>query len=123
MADPRIAALADILIRYSIDLQPRTNTGDSGLYAGRAAHAGALSPRPRSRSLPVYPGRSARRGRILLRYGNDDQLQQTSPFTRHILENFDSRILIVAPENTRALTGIDPARVNLVNQANREWRG
>jgi aminopeptidase len=58
-------------------------------------------------------------GELLLRYGSDDQLQQTSPFTRHILENFDSRILIGAPDNTRALTGIDPARVNLVNQANR----
>ena len=122
MADPRIAALADILISYSLDLQPRQTLALHGstlaaplmlaLYR-RALEAGAYPY-----ILANVPGAEE----IFLRYGNDDQLQQVSPFTRHVLEQFDSRIQILAPENTRALTGIDPARINLVNQASRELR-
>jgi aminopeptidase len=119
MADPRIAALADILISYSIDLQPKQTLA---LQGSTAAAPLMLALYRRAIEAGAYPYILAEvhgAGEILLRYGNDDQLQQTSPFTRHVLENFDSRIQIIAPENTRAMTGIDPARVNLVNQANR----
>jgi aminopeptidase len=119
MTDPRIAALAEILISYSLDLQPRQTLAIQGstlaaplmlaLYR-RALEAGAYPY-----ILATVPGADE----IFLRYGNDDQLQQISPFSQHVLEQFDSRIQIIAPENTRALTGIDPARVGLVNQANR----
>lgn len=119
MADPRVAALADILISYSLALQPRQTFAIQGstlaaplmlaLYR-RALEAGAY---------PYILASLPETNEIFLRYGNDDQLQQISPFNRHVLENFDSRIQILAPDNTRALTGIDPARINLVNQANR----
>jgi aminopeptidase len=122
MADPRIAALADILISYSLDLQPRQTLALHGstlaaplmlaLYR-RALEAGAYPY-----ILATVPGAEE----IFLRYGNDDQLQQVSPISELVIDTFDSIIRLIAPENTRALTGIDPARQSLNLTANRDLR-
>lgn len=120
MADPRVAALADILISYSLDLQPKQTLAMQGSSLAAplmlALYRRALEAGAHPYIMAEVPGASE----MLLRYGNDDQLQHISPFTHHVLEHFDSRIQIIAPDNTRAMTSVDPSRVNIANQARRE---
>ncbi len=120
MTDPRVAALANVLISYAIDLQPRQTLSIQGTTLAAplmlALYQRALEAGAHPYILADVPGA----GEMLLRYGSDEQLQHIPPFTRHVLENFDSRIQIIAPDNTRAMTSVDPARIKVSNLARRE---
>jgi aminopeptidase len=122
MADPRVAALADVLIRYSVDLQPRQKVAIYGPTAALpllvALYRRALEAGGYPYLFPEVPDAAE----IFLRIGNDDQLQQVSPIAELVVDTFDSIIRLIAPENTRALTGVDPARQSLVMNANRDLR-
>ncbi len=50
---------------------------------------------------------------MLLREGNDEQLKWLSPVASMLAEVVDARLYIGAQENTKALSGIDPARAAL----------
>jgi aminopeptidase len=122
MADPRVAALADVLIRYSVDLQPKQTVA---LYGSTVAAPLLLALYRKALEVGAYPYIFADlpdAGEMLLRHGSDDQLQQVSPIATLVTDTFDSMIRLLAPENTRALTGVDPARQALVLNANRELR-
>ena len=56
---------------------------------------------------------------ILLREGNDEQLKWISPLASTLAETIDARLYIGAQSNTKALSGIDPARVALRQEAQR----
>src|SRR5690348_13966022 len=118
MADPRVAALADVLIRYSVGLQPRQTVAIQGPVAARpllvALYRSALEAGAHPYLFPDLP----EAGEIFLSIGNDEQLQQGSPVTELVVDTFDSIIRLFAPDNTRALSNIDPARQSLVLQAN-----
>jgi aminopeptidase len=48
---------------------------------------------------------------ILFRDGTDEQIQWVPPFLEMALLKTDAAILIQSTENTRALSGVDPARL------------
>ncbi|HMA37298.1 MAG TPA: aminopeptidase, partial [Chloroflexia bacterium] len=111
MADPRTATLAQILIHYSVAIQPGQTVAILGtptaaplikelyrsiLQAG--GHPYALTEIPDLRE-------------IALRAATDAQLSHLSPFLDVMIDRCDSIINLIAPENTRALTGVDPARL------------
>ena len=53
---------------------------------------------------------------------SDDQLRWISPVEELLAERVDARIVIRAPENTRSLTGVDPARQRLHGVAQQPLR-
>ncbi len=55
---------------------------------------------------------------ILLREGNDEQLLRSSPVLSALAECIDARLTIESESNTRAWSGIEPARVVRQRQAN-----
>jgi aminopeptidase len=120
MSDPRVTKLAQVLVNYSLALQP----GD--LFYLRAA------PLAQELSRAVYkeavlagahilyssglPGSQE----IFYRHANDDQLDHVSPAWRFIIENYDANLVIEATENTRELSNVDPERRQRSDRAGAE---
>lgn len=120
MADPRTVKLAQVLVRYSAEVRP-------GDFVVVRAHPVALP-------LAVEVVREATRAgghvtvqmshealsEAFLREAGDEQLRWISPFERLAMDQADVLINLRAAENTRALTGIDPAKNRIAQQARRE---
>jgi len=119
MRDPRLDGLAEIVVRYSTAVRPGdlvTIVGDANAMPGveafhRAVYAAGGHPSFHVRSQSLHE--------CLLRHGSDEQLRHVCPFESHRLAECDVLIVLISPENTRYLGGIDPARVATVQAARR----
>jgi aminopeptidase len=117
MTDPRVEKLADVLVRYSVAVQP----GDKVLIRGgaeaapliKAVYARVLQAGGHPLTLVSLPGMEE----LLYRYASDEQLQYIPEPQKLILETYDVSIGIRGSENTKALSGVDPARMVLQRQA------
>src|SRR5215467_8352612 len=57
---------------------------------------------------------------IMLKHGSDQQLAYIPPAQRMVFEKYEEMLSILAQENTKALSGVDPTRMALVQQARRD---
>jgi aminopeptidase len=117
MPDPRVTKLAQVLVHYSLELQP------GELFVLRT------SPLAEELSLEVFkeavlagahiniqnkiPGAAE----ILYKNASDEQLEHVSPINKLITETFDANLYIEAEHNTRKLSGVDPGRQALVSKS------
>jgi aminopeptidase len=117
MPDPRIAKLADVLVKYSLSLQP-----DQQFFIRTAPLAAELSLEVYMQALECgahvfiqnnLPGADE----VFYKYASPEQLDYISPVRKLLLETFDAVLSIGAEHNTRALTGIDPDRIARVRKA------
>jgi aminopeptidase len=117
VADPRHEKLAQVLVRYSLDLQPGQRfgitAGPPALPLVQAVYREAL----RAGAHPEVRIVSEDFNEIRLREGSEDQLRYVSEITRHEMEYFDATLSILSSENTKRLSGIDPRRMALVQEA------
>lgn len=117
--DIRVARMAWLLVEYSVDVQP----GD---------RVAILSSPPAADLIREVYARVLERGghplvflrlpgldEIFFRTANDAQLAFIDPVNKLIFEEFEAMINVRALENTRELSGIDPSRQRLRNQAMR----
>jgi len=120
MTDLRVEKLADVLVNYSVAVQP----GDKMLVEGdapaapllKAVYAKALQAGGHPMMLASLPGTEE----LLFRYGSDEQLKHVSELFKLVIETYDVTIRIGAVDNTKALSNVDPAKMVLHNQAQRE---
>ena len=110
MADPRVAQLADVLVRYSIDVQPGQLVVIEGAAVGaeliKALYRAVLDAGGHSE---VRIGIDGLRETLLTR-ASDAQLDWLSPRSLDDVKLADARIQILAETNTRSLSAVDPAR-------------
>lgn len=110
MTDPRVARLAQVLVNYSLNLQP----GEEFLLQSSpladelnlAVYTEAVRAGAHVLVLNSLPGASE----VFFKYASDAQLDYVSPVVRLVTERFAARLAIMAPHNTRELSGVDPAR-------------
>ena len=118
--DPRHQKLAKILIQYSLDTKP----GDKLLIGGPAAAAPLIAEAYREavRAGAYVMTRIAlpELREIQLKEGSDEQLTFISELETAELEYLDSTLFIIADENTKALSGVDPKRISLQRAARRD---
>ncbi len=57
---------------------------------------------------------------LMLKYGTEEQIQYVNPFERMAVNEFDVRIAIKGETNTKALSGVVPDRISLMQAARRE---
>lgn len=120
MADVRVEKLADMLVNYSIEVRP----GDKVLIQGeslaepliKAAYGKVLEAGGYPMTLIGLPGISE----VFFRYASDDQLRYVHEPVRMMYETYDARIRIIAESNTKELSGVDPAKMVVRDQANAE---
>jgi aminopeptidase len=112
MADPRLSALAKILVHYSLDLNPgdqlqiRTNPLAQDLAL--AVYEEAVKSGAHVLTTINLPGSEE----LFLKYASDEQLDFVSPVKKLIAETFDALLALGAEYNTRSLSGIDPHAIS-----------
>lgn len=120
MSDPRINKLADVLVNYSVGVRP----GDKVLISGsslaapllKAVYIKALQAGGHPLMMVSLPDIDS----LLYRYASNEQLQHVPSPTQLIMETYDAYLQITSVENTKSLTGIDPAKIALRNRAQRD---
>jgi aminopeptidase len=112
MSDPRVAKLGELLVNYSLELQPgqllRIDAGTVAAPLVTEAYRCALRAGGHPRTRIDVEGLDV----ITVDEANDDQLVFVSDVERFEVEQVDAVMTIWADRNTRALTGADPARVS-----------
>ena len=122
MSDPRTEKLADILVNYSTEVQP----GDWVLIhtelLGLPLANEVVRQVVRAGGNPTVQIESGELRETILQESNHEQLAWISPFDPIMAEQLDVRIVIRASENTRALTGIDPKKQRIQQNAQHPLR-
>lgn len=121
MSDPRVVQLADILVNYCTEVR----TGDWVLVRGHVAAMplveAVVEGVVRAGGNPTVQLESDILTETILRSAGEEQLAWTSPLDELMAEKLDVRIAIVAAENTRTLTGVDPQRQQRYQAARRKF--
>lgn len=120
MSNPMMKKWAQALVKFSAPVKK----GDSVLITGgvqgepllRAIYDEVVEAGGYPVMLPLFTGIQA----SLLNNGSDEQLTWISPFERFTREVADVNIVVLADSNTRALSGVDPARQAIYQGARRE---
>jgi len=120
MTDPRIDKLANVLVIYSVAVRP----GDRVMIRGdalaepllKAVYARVLQAGGHPLMIASLPGTEE----MFFRYASDEQLQHVSEPLKLMIETYDVSIVIRGAGNTKALSGVDPAKMVLRNRAQTE---
>ncbi len=119
MTDPRIAKMAQVLVHYSLALKP------GQLFRITSSPLAAPLIRELTREALLAGAHPITRINIesvdeaFYTYALDEQLRYVPVMTQAEIEAIDATISIIASENTRVLSGIDPAKVAARRQAMR----
>ena len=112
MTDPRVAKLADLLVNYSLELQPgqivRLDGGTVAAPFVRELYRSALRAGANPRTRIEVEGLDV----IAVGEATEEQLTFISEIDRFEIENVDAIVTIWADRNTRALSRADPDRVS-----------
>ena len=120
MSDPRHVKLASLLVNYCVAVQP----GDRVMLRGGHISKPLMTEVYKEvisaggHPFPVWDVPEFRE--ILLKNGNDDQLQYIPDPMKVVLETFECQIGLWSDDNTRTLSAVDPARQQLAQAARRE---
>ena len=123
MSDPRVEKLAQVLVQYSVEVQPK----DKVLLQGgpiaepllKAIYIEVLKAGGYPMVMASIPGFAE----LLYKLGNDEQIQHISPHIKLAYETYDVLINIMSPTNTKAMTNIPPEKIALSSQAGSELFG
>ncbi|MDZ4722079.1 MAG: aminopeptidase [Roseiflexaceae bacterium] len=119
MTDPRIVKLAQVLVRYSLNLQP------GQLFRIVGSYLAAPLIRELSREALLVGAHPITRislesvDEVFYKYGSDEQIRYIPELMRQEADAIDATIAIIASENTRSLSGVDPQKVAARRQATR----
>jgi aminopeptidase len=119
VSDQRLEKLADVLVNYSTTIRPDDwvlITGDViALPMLRAIYRSVL----RAGGNPSLMMSDERMTRNFLRNANEDQMNWINPGQMLFFEKGDAYIAVNSSNNTRAMTHIDPRRMQQVQAARR----
>ncbi len=120
MYDTRIDKIAEVLVRYSLNVQPgqkimiRSTTLAEPLVKATYREVLRAGAHPHVTLAP--PGLEE----IFYKEASEEQLRFVSPLAEWLTDNFDGFLTIGAEHNTKSLTHVDPARIAIYRQAHRE---
>ncbi|MBT4137824.1 MAG: aminopeptidase, partial [Candidatus Latescibacteria bacterium] len=118
MTDARVAQMAEVIIRYSLNIQP----GDKLAIRGNSlaeplikeAYRAAVRAGAHVVTQITLPGLQ----KISLDESNDKQLAWVNPFSQIITEEFDALLAIQSEFNTREATGFDSEKLSKLSETN-----
>ncbi|MCP4543110.1 MAG: aminopeptidase [Chloroflexi bacterium] len=120
MTDPRIEKLANVLVNYSVEIQPGDKVGIRGEALAspllKAIYAKVLQAGGHPLMIPTLSGTEE----LFFRYASDKQLQYIHAPEKLIVETYDAIIGVMCSENTKAMSNIDPAKMVLKSRAGAE---
>lgn len=123
MADPRVNKLAKLLVNYCVGVKPGEKVAIMGGLVARSLMTETFREVVRAGGHPLTFWQHGDLREIMFKEGNDDQLTFISPPQKLVMETYDCIISLWGAENTRILAGVDPARQQLAQSAQRELFG
>jgi aminopeptidase len=120
MADARMVKLAEILVNYSVAVQPGEWVLVKGHVLALPLVDEVVRQILRAGGNPTVLLNSDVLEETMLREANEDQLRWLSPVDQLLDERVNASISLRAAHNTRALTGIDPRKQQIQQSARRE---
>jgi len=110
MPDARVEKLAKVLVKYSLDIQPGEEmvleAESMAQELSLAAYKEAMLAGAHVLVMTDLPGATE----AFFKHASDAQMDYVSPVLQLVIETFTARLAISAPENTRRLSGVEPAR-------------
>ena len=110
VTDPRIARLADLIVDYSLELQPgqvfRVDALDAASPLALEFYRSAI----RAGAFPYTSLGLEGTLELLLEHGSTEQIEYIAPQQWEEIEELDAIATIWSESNTRALSRVDPAR-------------
>lgn len=117
MADIRLQRLARLLVTYSLEIKAGDRLAILATPTAapliREVYREALRAGALPQTIVSLPGLDE----IRLREGSDEQIRQIPTAVREAFEEFDALLSLLSDENTRGLSGADPARMAVMQQA------
>jgi aminopeptidase len=117
VTDPRISKLAQVLVHYSLSLQPgeefSLSTTPLAEELSLAVYEEAIKAGAHVLVQNQLPGFEE----IYFKHGSDAQIQYISPVQSLVIEKFSAMLIIEAEQNTRDLSNVDPSRLALRRRA------
>jgi len=117
MTDPRVEQIVNVLVRYSLDIQPGETLYIQADVAAepllREVYRGAIRAGAFVTTQISFPGL----GKIFMDEANEKQLKWVNPFYKMAVETFDAYLSIGAPTNTQEGTGYDPKKRAIKQEA------
>ena len=120
MADHRIERLADVLVRYSLNVQPEQLVVIQGTPLAEPLLIAAYRRVIEAGANPVMRIELPGTREIMLSIGNEQQLTRITPMDRLVPEDADASLNVLSDANTNALSGTDPEKQRLSQTARRE---
>jgi aminopeptidase len=117
MRDPRIDALAQILVNYSTGVQPGETCVIQSEVSATPLVQAVYEEVLKAGGLPIVQLSLEEAAPAFYKYANEQQLTWIPPTASWIAENIDTRIAIMADTNTRALSNVDPEKQAKVSAA------
>jgi aminopeptidase len=117
--DPRIDQLAQVLVRYSTAVRPGQVISLVGPPPAEALIVALYREVLHAGGHPVVVMSPEACTEMLYRHASPEQLAFVNPLEAREVEAVDVTIHVLAPENTRALTGTDPAQQAVHKMARR----
>ncbi|NQS91804.1 MAG: aminopeptidase [Chloroflexi bacterium] len=117
MTDPRLVKLANLLVNYSVKVQPKEWVLINGHMAAEPLVGEVLRAVLEAGGRPTVLMGSDTITEYSLKYANEDQIQWIAPTVKMIYEEMDVLIALRAFDNTRHMSGVDPKKQQLVGQA------
>ena len=117
MSDPRIEKLARVLVRYSARVKKGDLVGISGGVPAEPLLLAVYKEVLRAKAHASIRMAPEACGEVFLREANREQMEFVSPLERYRMKTIDVLINIAAPENTKALSRIDPKRQAAASQS------
>jgi len=119
LSDTRLSKLADVLVNYSTKVRKgdwvHIKAGLPAMPLVQELYSSIL----KAGGKPTFTIESDELNALAFEQANDEQLKWASPLDELVIGKADVFMFIVAPENIRALTRIDPSRQQLRQSGNR----
>jgi len=110
VVDQRAVRLARVLVEYSTAVQPGELCAIEGESAGESLIQAIYEEVLRTGAHPVVLMTPQRAQEAFFALASAEQLDHVSPVARQLIEQADVRIRVVASENARELSEVDPER-------------
>ncbi len=120
MSDPRHVKMASLLVNYCVAVQPGDRVMLRGGHVSMPLMTEIYKEILRAGGHPFPVWNAPEFLEIMLKNGNDDQLQFIPEPTKVVIETFECQISLWSDDNTRSLSAVDPARQQLAQAARRE---
>jgi aminopeptidase len=111
MADPRIDKLADLLVNYSVEVQPKERVLIHGEFGGEPLLAAVYKKCLQAGAYPFVVPYTHNWMETIIRYATPDQYGPVYAPFRQMFETYDKRVRILGELNTKELSQFDPEKV------------